>query len=138
MYKLMGLLLLLAPLPAAARPAPGEWKAFTSKAGGYEVQLPGTPQEKSHPVKTSAGSIYVALAILDLKKGEGNYLVGYSELPDGVVKADTEEKHLDNARDGAVSSSRGKLKGEKHIKLDGHTGREVDIEIDAKTVVRAR
>jgi hypothetical protein len=137
MYKLIGLLLVLAPLPAAAAGARGEWKVFHSKEGNYEVQLPGSPQENRNSVKTSVGTVYVVLAILEVKKHEG-YYVGFSELPEAVIKSETEDRRLDNARDGAVSNSRGKLKSEKQIKLDGHKGRELEIEVDGKTLIRAR
>jgi len=128
------MLVLLTPLPAAA----GEWKAFNSKEGNYEVQLPGTPRENRNSVKTSVGTVYVVLAVVPVNKGEGNYVVGFSELPEAVVKADSEAKRLDNARDGAIASVKGKLKSEKEVKLDGHSGRELDIEVGNGMLVRAR
>src|SRR5262245_1267850 len=134
MFNFMGMLLLLAPLPGASVTV-GEWKTFTSKEGNYEVQLPGEPRENRNSVKTSVGTGIVVLAVLEVKQGEGNYVVGFSELPEAVIKSDTEEKRLDNARDGAVSSVKGKLKSEKQIKLDTHNGRELEIEVSPGMVV---
>lgn len=139
MYKLMATLLLLLP-PSLVANQTGDWKAFASKDGGYEVQLPGVPLEQRQSIKTSVGTVYVVLAVLELKKGDSNnvFLVGYAEQPEVVVKSDTEEKRLDNARNGAVSNVRGKLKAEKQIKIDTHNGRELDIETDARNMVRFR
>jgi hypothetical protein len=136
MWMLMGVLLLLAPVPAAETDPVGEWKSFISKEGNYEVQMPGTPLENRKIVKLPNGTVFVVQATLEVKKGE--YVVGFSEHPDAVVKADTAEKRLDNARNGVLSKTHAKLKSEKQIKLEGHNGRELDLEINANLVVRAR
>ncbi len=137
MYKLLGWFLLLAPVSVAVGQNPGEWKEFVNKPGGFQVLLPGTPQEHQQSVNTSVGKVYVVLTVAELKKGGDAYVVGVSVLPDSAVK-ETEERRLDHARDGAVSSVKGKLRSEKALKLGGHPGRELLIDVDGKTEVRAQ
>jgi hypothetical protein len=114
-----------------------DWKPFVPKGGGFSVLLPLTPTEHKQRLKTSAGPITVTLFIADEKKIECTFVVGYSQYPEGSIGPRTAEKRLDNARDGAVASAKGKLKSEKVITLDGHPGRELEIE-SAKGMVRTR
>ncbi len=117
---------------------PAAWKPFSSPAGHFTVLLPGVPLEQKQSVKTSIGTVELILFILEVKKAQGSYVVGYSELPEPAVQVGTEEKRLDNARDGAVASAKGKLKSEKRIALQGHHGRDLLIEVDGKHVIRTR
>jgi hypothetical protein len=115
-----------------------EWKVFTSKEGGFSVSLPGTPAEDRRTTRSAAGTFPGTVYILEGKKGDGFYLAGFTDLPASVFKAGTDAQRLDSARDEAVAHARGKLKDEKRIDLKGHPGRELLIEVDAKTFVQAR
>src|SRR5437870_7795991 len=119
---------------------PAEWKTFTPKAGGFTVSFPGEPREHKQSVKTPNGSfVDVMLYVYEPKKGEGQYVVSFSEYPDSVLKAGTDEKRLENARDGAVQNVKGTLKGgTKQIKLDGFPGLELTIDTKEKTLIRTR
>src|SRR5207244_3119777 len=75
---------------------------------------------------------------LDVKKGEGSYVLVFADFSEAMLKGGSDEKRLDNARDGAVTSAKGKLKAEKRITLDKHPGRELHIEVEGKTAVRTR
>jgi hypothetical protein len=125
---------------AAFGGADGEWKTFTPKAGGFTASFPGTPSEHKQSVKTPSGTfIDVTLYVYEPKKGEGQYVVSFSEYPDSALKAGTDEKRLENARDGAVQNVKGTLKGGiKHIKLDGFPGLDLTIETKEKILVRTR
>jgi hypothetical protein len=111
---------------------PAGWRKFRPQAAEFSVLLPGKPSESKQEVKTPAGKLDVTLFIVDLK-GEGVYVVGYSQFPDAAIKAGTEEKRLDNARDGAVTSVKGKLRIEKKITLGAHSGRELFIDSESRT-----
>jgi hypothetical protein len=113
------------------------WKSFASPKGGFSVLLPGEPAEQSRKVKTHAGVVEVTLYVVDVPKA-GNYVVGYTEFPEKGLQAGTSEKRLDNARDGAVRSARGKLQSETKIVLGSFPGRELIIEGDGKDLVRTR
>ena len=119
---------------------PEGWKTFTPRAGGFSIAFPDTPGEHKQSVKTPAGNfIDVTLYVHEPKKGEGQYVVSFSEFPDSALKAGTDEKRLENARDGAVQSVKGTLKGgTKKIMLDGFPGFDLTIETKEKTAIRTR
>lgn len=123
------------PLVAHAQPA---WKEFTPKDGSFTVLFPGSPTELKKTVKTPTGVVDVLLFEMSVSPGDGKFIVGWSEFPDGSIKAGTEDKRLDNARDGAVASCKGTLKREKSLLLGGHPGRELHIEIEGKAMVVMR
>jgi hypothetical protein len=132
------LALFLTALAASPAPPGPEWKPFTSKPGKFTAVFPGTPTEQKQSVKTAVGTIEMTLYVLDLPKASGSYVIDYSELPEAAVRVGTEEKRLDNARDGAVASAKGKLKSEKRISLQGFHGRDLVIEVGDKRSVRMR
>jgi len=113
-----------------------EWKLFTPKDGGYSVSLPGEPTEAKQDVKTATGNIEVTFYALEAK--DGAYVVSHSAFPESALKGGTDDKRLDNARDGAVASAKGRMKSEKKLTLDGFPGREVVIETDAKGMKAVR
>src|SRR4051812_5989517 len=115
-----------------------DWKPFRSAGGQFTVLLPGVPVEQKQAVKKPVGTVEMTLFILELKPAQGSYVVGYSELPESAIQVGTEEKRLDNARDRAVASAKGKLKSERRIILHGHPGRDLEIAVDDKTSLRTR
>jgi hypothetical protein len=116
----------------------GDWKPFSPKDGAFSVQMPGTPNEHKKAVKSGTGATEVILFEVTLRPGENTYAVGYSEYPKEMIKAGTEDKRLDNARDAAKTTSKGKLKREKSLLLDTYPGRELLLEIDDKKAVKLR
>lgn len=125
-------------LGAAQDNVPNDWKPFTSKDGGFTVVLPAAgPNEGKRSVKTPAGTIEVTYYLVEVKD-KGSYVVTFAEYPEEALKGGTEDKRLDNARDGAVQSAKGKLKSEKKIMLGDHPGRELLIESEAMGSVRTR
>jgi hypothetical protein len=103
----------------------GEWKTFTWKEGKCSVGLPGTPTVK----KDSA----------QLVQGEALYVM-LSYLTPGMAKADeaTLNKVFDTARDGLVKTLKGKLVGDRPLKVGKHLGREVRIEAEMPKSYRTR
>src|SRR5437016_3721692 len=102
---------------------------------GFSVQMPATASEHAAKVETKAGRATVTYFLLE--HNELTYVVSCSKFPKGALKADAQEKRLDNARDGAVESAGGKLESEKAIKLGTHPGRELLID-GSKAFVRTR
>lgn len=116
-----------------------EWKPFTPKKGGFTALFPGNPIEQFQNIRTPGGkNIEMFLYVLELKKGEGTLAVGFSDYPADVFQTGNDDKRLDNARDGAVSSAKGKLKSEKRISLGSAPGRELLIESESRGSVRTR
>src|SRR5580704_7387501 len=132
----MRFLLLIAV--GAFSPAQAEWKTFSPGVGTFSVQMPGTPTEFKKSVETPGGPVEVLIYELAVPATEGKFVVSYFDIPEASAKPGTEDKRLDNARDGAVASSKGKLKREKSLLLDTYPGREVTIEIEGKGLVVLR
>jgi len=133
------LLVLLLAAASAQTPIQAEWKPFTPKDGAFTLLFPGTPTEHKKTITTPGGPLEVLYFELDWPGDDGKFLVGYSEFAASSIKAGTEDKRLDNARDGALSSTKGKLKREKSLLLDKtYPGRELVIEIEGKATVLVR
>jgi hypothetical protein len=113
------------------------WKTYRSREGGFEVSLPGTPKEERKEHKTANGKREVVRVSSEPRKGEGIYLVAFSD-HEPAPKPETDDQKLDRARDAALALSKGRLLEEKKLTLQQHTGREVRIEVEGKVIVRAR
>jgi hypothetical protein len=131
-------ILLVSIAVSAVQPNAGQWKPFSPKDGAFTVQLPASPQEHKKSVKAGALDTEVILYELDVPPGEGKYAIGYSEYPKEMIKAGTEDKRLDNARDAAKNTAKGKLKREKSLLLDTFPGRELYIDVDDKKAIVIR
>ena len=135
MKGMISRLLLSASLPLVLGANVDDWKLFTPKEGGFSILFPGTPAENKQETKTSAGTIAVTYFVLE--RGGITYVASYSVFPKESMKARSEEKRLDNARDGAVASAKGKLEDQRNIKLGKYPGRELLIQGE-KNFVRSR
>jgi hypothetical protein len=123
-------------LLGAVQEAPS-WKSFTSKEGGFTASFPVMPEEKKQLLKTATGQMDVRVFLAE-DKNDISYVVSISDLPAKDYKKGTEEQRLDFAREGALNSSRGKLRSEKKIMLDGYPGRDLIIDAENGSVIRLR
>ena len=98
------------------------------------------PQSKRRqkPLRFASGSADLNLYVVERKKEETAYIVAYCEFPDAALKGGTDDQRLDYARNRAVASTKGKLLGQKKIKLDTYPGRELRFEVSGKGQVRQR
>jgi hypothetical protein len=113
------------------------WEKFSSSEGAFSVLMPGTPTQQVRTAKTSSGSIDAHMFLVEHR--DVAYIVAYSDYPNPMIQERTPKLILDGARDGAVANLQGKLVGESIISLDGHQGRELQIESpDGKVTVTAR
>jgi hypothetical protein len=125
-------------LGATQEDLPANWKVNVSKDGNFSVAMPGTATETKKPVKTATGQLLVTMLVAE-GRDESLFVVSFSDFPEKDVKKETVDKRLDYARDGAVSSARGKLRSEKIIKLDeAQPGRELIVEKDGAVVAKIR
>jgi hypothetical protein len=117
--------LVAALLVAGGGAAGEEWKEYTWKDGKCSLLLPGKPTEKKNS--------------LEAADKQGIYLVYFADNP-VMAKADaaTIKQAFDKARDALVESLKGKLLGEKDVKLDKSPGRELRIETAMGDVYRTR
>ncbi len=131
-------LVTLSPCHLVTNAGEDTWKLFTSPAAGFAVKMPGLPIEQMQTVKTAAGNVEVHVFSVELEKPPVSYVVSYSALPESAVKPGSEAKRLDNARDGAVASTKGTLKSQRRILLQNYPGRELEIDLPKERRVRTR
>jgi hypothetical protein len=124
-------------LGAAQEEVPAGWKMVAPKDGGFTAAMPAAPTEKKKQVKTATGVLNVTMFIAD-GRNDSDFVVSYSDFPAADLKKGDVDKRLDQARDGAIASVRGKQKSEKKIELNKHPGREIVIEKDGEVVVKMR
>jgi len=114
------------PFLTAGDQPKSEWKKFTSKKGRFTVLIPGTPEQKALPAESDFGK-----GVLHMNQAEAGgtmYGANYSDFPAKIKKMPIKQL-LDSSRDGAIANLKGKLAGEKDIKLGKYFGREVQIEV---------
>jgi len=112
------------------------WEPFTSKEHGFSILMPGKPLENTQNVKSPVGQLEVTTFFADHGK-DAAVMISVTQYPESALKFGP-AKLLDSARDGAVSSSKGKLKAETKITLGAHQGRDLTIESDTRGHMRTR
>jgi hypothetical protein len=115
-----------------------DWHPFAPAGGGFTVLMPGHATEQKKKIAAPQSMSEMVLFDSPLQKADTHCVAGYTDY--GVIEfpAGTEDKRLDNARDGAVLSSRGKLSGEKSLLLDVYPGRELTIAMEGDRTVIMR
>jgi hypothetical protein len=94
---------------------------YTSEAGRYSVQFPGTPTESSSEISLGASgttSLYQAL----VNDGKVSYIVAYCDYPSGFLDGDPQTA-LAGFRDNIVKAEKGTLTSDDVIDLNGVPGR---------------
>jgi hypothetical protein len=132
------LLLLVVIPPIAPQLSADDWKSFSPKDGAFSVLFPGKPTEFRQSIKTAIGPAEALLYEVAVPPGDRKFMVSYSEYEQASIKPGTEDKRLNNARDGLIASVKGKLKREKSLLLDNYPGRELYIEVEGKANVLIR
>ena len=116
---------------------PSGWKKLAPPGGRFEAAVPADPVASKRKVATASGHLLVHVWMAR-GKDESAFVVSYFDLSEDELAKGPIETRLDHARDGAVSSARGKLQSEKRIELAGHPGRDLAIEKDGKRIARVR
>jgi hypothetical protein len=101
------------------------WTEFSLEEGGFSVLMPTKPLQQTLPAAESVNvHIYLSLGA----NGTG-YLASYADLQDAPADQAQTIKALDDARNGQLKTSKGKLLRETTITIEGYPGRELKIEI---------
>ncbi|HEX3998602.1 MAG TPA: hypothetical protein VHX65_08645 [Pirellulales bacterium] len=130
---MLGLMLMLGCWKKAeSGPSAPGWSGFNPDNGKFTVAMPGTPTET--PLGTN-GKMWTS-------SSDGmTYSVSYQELqlPPGTSDTDQAEQQLDAEEETYLTLQEGKHTGDrKPLIVGGVPGREVDIDIDGKTIRRVR
>lgn len=115
---------------------PGAWKKFSPQGNSFTVSMPGAPSEETTSLDTKLGKIDNHM--FSVSTSMAGYIVSYAEFPEVITDPDTIKRMLDGGRDQALSTAGAKLKSEKIIKLDEHSGREWAVEVQGSFVATAR
>ncbi len=128
-------LLLIVPLLLAADAKP-EWKEFTDKETGFSISFPGEPKRMpDQTVKTALGDAPLKIFLVELGR-DTVYMVMVSDYPQGAIRPGSEDKALDNARDGILGKLKGKPLVDEKIKLGNHPGRAIQVDAPAVGIYR--
>jgi hypothetical protein len=100
------------------------------------VALPSVPKEKKQQVKSSSGTVEIAIYTCE-PADDVVFVVGVTDYPNLDMDGG-EDKRLRNARDGALENSKGKLIHERKITLAGHPGREMWIQTEGDGMIHTR
>ncbi|HKP37014.1 MAG TPA: hypothetical protein VJT71_09150 [Pyrinomonadaceae bacterium] len=104
-------------------PTAGEatnWISVAPEKAGFTLRMPGKPTSKVDPVPGHN----VENHMLMLETPAAGYVFSYVQFPDDITDPAAIKGMLDAGRDSGVSSTGGKLKSEKEIRLNEHYGRE--------------
>jgi hypothetical protein len=119
------------PNPGGKTPA---WQEFNSTEGGYSVQFPGMPVEKSDDIPTPAGKVKATAQVLELDQGR-EFGVAYFDGPAGTAIPDAA---LDTILELMAKENKAAIKSTKKITLGGNSGREALLESPKDGFARIR
>lgn len=118
---------------SASGPSSAGWSGFDPEKGKFTVAMPGTPTEK--PNKEGSGDSWSSTA-------DGmTYSVSYQQLnlPAGAADTDQAERVMDNEVTYVDTIEGGTITGQKKpLVVGGEPGRELDVDVDGKTMRRIR
>jgi hypothetical protein len=114
----------------------GDWQAFTPKGAGFRISVPGLPEETQQTAKSPQGT--VAIRSFPLTTKDATFVAGMTEYPAANFVAGQEQSRLDQARDGALQTAKGRLRSERKITVDGRPGRELMIATETGHAIRLR
>ena len=117
---------------ARAEKSTAAFAPFSSDAGRFEVSMPGEPKETRTTVKTAVGDIKVFMFEVDHR--DGDYVVGFSDYPEKILRASGPDAALEGGQKGAVNGVKGTLLTSKKIKQDGFPGLEFSYNLTAAGV----
>ncbi len=109
------------PASRDVQPESGVWANAAPADAGFKILMPGKAEKTTRPVASLPG---VENHVLLLQTDLAAYMVSYVQFPSDVTDPVAIKTLLDRGREGGLKSSKGELKSEKEVTLDGHAGRE--------------
>jgi hypothetical protein len=118
------LILLVASLNSCAQPP---WFAFKPQDGSFLAQFPVEPTKSIKTIDTALGQTDVTFYTASEK--QQTYSVTVAEYSADHIKEVGPAAFLDEARDGAIANTRGKLVSETSFDLKGNPGRDISLNV---------
>ena len=119
-------LIALVPLAAAGE---ADWRTFTSSAGGFTVLMPGTPTFTATTDHTVVGAVIENL--YSLETPGATFSAEYTDLPGVATFFESDDDLYDDAKEGMLKRTGGKLISYYGIEQEGIRGKEIECEIPA-------
>jgi hypothetical protein len=111
-------------------------KEFKSPDNSFSVMLPKGVKYNKQTVKTNVGSI--DFISYNAKSKHQDFTVAFSDYPDSYISSTDPQWLLEESRDGAIGTIKGKLLKETFIYMNRHPGRELQIESPQKLILKSR
>lgn len=128
MKKIMIVIGLISLVPHAV-PGEADWETFTSTEGSFTVLMPGTPTFTATTDHTVVGAVMENLYTLDIPAAI--FSAEYSDLPGVATFFESDDSLYDDAKEGLLKRTGGKLISYYGIEQVGIKGKEVECEIPA-------
>jgi len=119
-------LIALVPLAVAGE---ADWMTFTSKDGGFSVLMPGTPTFTATTDHTVVGAVIENL--YSLETSSATFSAEYTDLPGVATFFESDDSLYDDAKEGLLKRTGGKLISYYGIEQAGITGKEIQCVIPA-------
>jgi hypothetical protein len=113
-------ILLVTLVLSACAPSTPDWREYSGEDGDFSVQMPAAPKEQVDEYDTDSGKVVVHMNGATV--GDMDYIMAYSDYPADLVAAKGAEGILNDARDGAVTNTKGELVAEQALDLNGNPG----------------
>ena len=113
-----------------------EWRTFTSTKGDFTVLMPGTPTFTATTDHTVVGDVMENL--YSLNTPAALFSAEYSDLPGVATFFESDNSLYDDAKEGLLKRTEGKLISYFGIEQGGIKGKEVECEIPAVGKLPAR
>lgn len=101
-----------------------QWQTYTSSDGGFRVLFPSSPQTmtQSIPLESWNLDLYVLMA----QDATGEYLVVYSDYPDGFIeRLSNRDALLEGVQQGFIQGMDATILSDRDLSLGQHPGREI-------------
>jgi hypothetical protein len=105
-----------------------DWKEVAPPELGFRALMPGLPRLQRNTQQTPAGNVEVHKFTMEPKGRKELFMIVSTRLPEVLGdRLGGAEKLLDLGRKDLLSASRGQLKSERRIVLDGCPGLELEV-----------
>lgn len=108
-------------------PGPPVWSEFKSDEGGFSVLMPEKPVSQASTFETSQGRFEQHMFIAS--HSPFSCMVAYSDFPQQSMVATNVDSFFDGVQDQFTRLIGGKLATQTSISLDGHSGREIKVQL---------
>jgi hypothetical protein len=126
-------ILIVASLSSCAEPP---WFAFKPQDGSFQASFPLEPTKSIKTMDTAGGQTDVTFYSASEK--QQTYSVTVAEYSADHIKEIGPSAFLDEARDGAIANTKGKLVSERSFDLKGNPGREIRLNVGSSSSFRCR